>query len=121
MFQARDAAKAAKVGKISYYVPNEGSQLWFDLLVIPRNAKNLDGAYKLVDFLMKPQTAAANTNFVQYANPVVDSIKFIKPALLNDPGLYPPADVLSRLAVLPPLTENVEAEIQRIWAKLRKQ
>jgi putrescine transport system substrate-binding protein len=121
VFQVRDAAKAAKGGKISYYVPNEGSQLWFDLLVIPRNAKNLDGAQKLVDFLMKPQTAAANTNFVQYANPVVDSIKFIKPALLNDPGLYPPADVLSRLAVLPPLAENVEAEIQRIWAKLRKQ
>jgi putrescine transport system substrate-binding protein len=120
VFQARDAAKEAKVGKITYYVPNEGSQLWFDLLVIPRNAKNIDGAYTLVDFLLKPQTAAANTNFVQYANPVVDSIKFIKPALLSDPGLYPSADILSRLAVLPPLTDNVEAEIQRIWAKLRK-
>jgi putrescine transport system substrate-binding protein len=120
VFLARDAAKEAKVGKITYYVPNEGSQLWFDLLVIPRNAKNLDGAYKLVDFLLKPETAAANTNFVQYANPVVDSIKFIKPALLSDPGLYPSADTLSRLAVLPPLTENVDAEIQRIWAKLRK-
>lgn len=120
VFQARDAAKEAKVGKITYYVPNEGSQLWFDLLVIPRNAKNLDGAYKLVDFLLKPETAAANTNFVQYANPVVDSAKFIKPALLSDPGLYPSADILSRLAVLPPLTENVDAEIQRIWAKLRK-
>jgi putrescine transport system substrate-binding protein len=120
VFQARDTAKEAKVGKITYYVPNEGSQLWFDLLVIPRNAKNLDGAYKLVDFLLKPETAAANTNFVQYANPVVDSAKFIKPALLSDPGLYPSADILSRLAVLPPLTENVDAEIQRIWAKLRK-
>ncbi len=120
VFQARDAAKEAKVGKITYYVPNEGSQLWFDLLVIPRNAKNIDGAYRLVDFLLKPETAAANTNFVQYANPVVDSIKFIKPALLSDPGLYPSADILSRLAVLPPLTDNVEAEIQRIWAKLRK-
>jgi putrescine transport system substrate-binding protein len=120
VFQARDAAKEANVGKITYYVPNEGSQLWFDLLVIPRNAQNLAGAYKLVDFLLKPETAAANTNFVQYANPVVDSIKFIEPALLSDPGLYPSADILSRLAVLPPLTANVEAEIQRIWAKLRK-
>jgi putrescine transport system substrate-binding protein len=120
VFQARDAAKEAKVGKITYYVPAEGSQLWFDLLVIPRNAPNLDGAYKLVDFLLKPETAAANTNFVQYANPVVDSIKFIEPSLLNDPGLYPSADILARLAVLPPLTANVEAEIQRIWAKLRK-
>jgi putrescine transport system substrate-binding protein len=50
VFQARDAAKEANVGKITYYVPNEGSQLWFDLLVIPRNAQNPDGAYKLVDF-----------------------------------------------------------------------
>ena len=68
VFLARDGAAEAKKGKISYYVPAEGSQLWFDLLVIPTGARNVDAAYAFLDFLLKPEIAAANTNHVQYAN-----------------------------------------------------
>ncbi|MDP9137263.1 MAG: extracellular solute-binding protein [Pseudomonadota bacterium] len=120
VFLARDGAAEAKKGKISYYVPAEGSQLWFDLLVIPAAARNVDAAYAFLDFLLKPEIAAANTNHVQYANANTASAPFIDKALLSNPGLYPPADVLQRLAVLSPLSPNVEAELQRIWAKLKK-
>jgi spermidine/putrescine-binding protein len=119
VFLARDNAKTSGTGKISYFVPAEGSQLWFDLLVIPKHAQNPDAAYQLINFLMRPDIAAANTNFVQYANANLASKRFIEPALLKDPGIYPPVSALKRLAVLPPLTSNVEAEIDRIWAKLR--
>ena len=120
VFLARDTAKESGIGKISYAVPVEGSQLWFDLLVIPKNARNSDAAYEFVDYLLRPKVAADNTNFIQYANANLNSKPFIEPALLEDPGMYPPASVLKRLAVLPPLTSNVEAEINRIWDKLRK-
>jgi spermidine/putrescine-binding protein len=120
VFLARDGAAEAKKGKISYHVPTEGSQLWFDLLVIPAQARNVDAAYKFLDFLLKPEVAAANTNHVQYANANTASAPYIDKALLNEPGLYPPADVRQRLAVLSPLTSSVEAELQRVWAKLRK-
>ncbi len=120
VFLARDAAEEAKKGKLSYHVPSEGSQLWFDLLVIPAEAKNVDSAYALLDFLLKPEVAAANTNHVQYANANTASAPYIDKALLSEPGLYPPADVRQRLAVLTPLSSSVEAELQRVWAKLRK-
>ena len=120
VFLARDTAKKSGKGKISYAVPVEGSQLWFDLLVIPKSAHNTAAAYKFVDFMLRPKVAAENTNFLQYANANLNSKPFIEPALLKDPGIYPPASVLKRLAILPPLTGNVEAEINRIWDKLRK-
>ena len=121
IFFARDLAKESNAGTIVYNVPKEGSQLWFDLLVIPNKSKNKDGAYQLLNYMLKPEVAAANTNFLQYANPILTSTPYIEPKLLGDPGLYPPKSVLKRLAVQPPMAANVEAELKRIWSKLSKE
>ena len=118
VFQAREAARLVGRIKLTYAVPAEGSQLWFDLLVIPKNARNPEAAYQFLDFLMEPEVAAANTNYLQYANPNLASASYIDAKLLEDPGLYPPADVLQRLKVLQPLSPKVETELQRIWNKL---
>ena len=108
IFFARDMAKEKKTGTIVYNVPKEGSQLWFDLMVIPGKSQNKAGAYQLLNYFMKPEVAAANTNFLQYANPVLTSTPFIEPALLKDPGLYPPKSVLKRLTIQPPMSLNLE-------------
>ena len=121
IFYARDLAKANGKGTIVYNVPKEGSQLWFDLFVIPNKSQNKDGAYQLLNYMLKPEVAAANTNFLQYANPILTSAPYIEPKLLSDPGLYPPKSVLKRLAVQPPMAANVEAELKRIWSKLNKE
>lgn len=121
IFFARDLAKEKNVGSIVYNVPKEGSVLWFDLLVIPSKAQNKAAAYKLVNYILKPEVAAASTNFLQYANAVVNSAPFIEPALLKDPGLYPPKSVLKRLTVQPPMALNVEVEMKRIWSRLTKE
>jgi putrescine transport system substrate-binding protein len=117
---ARGKAKENGTGAIVYSVPKEGSHLWFDMLVIPTKAQNKDGAYKLVDYLMRPDVAGANTNYIQYANPVTASAQYIDAALLADPGLFPPKSVWKRLAILPPLPADTEAELTRIWSKLKK-
>lgn len=121
IFYARDLAKANGKGTIVYNVPKEGSQLWFDLFVIPNKSQNKDGAYQLLNYMLKPEVAAANTNFLQYANPVLTSAPYIEPKLLGDPGLYPPKSVLKRLAVQPPMAANIESELKRIWSKLKKE
>ncbi len=117
---ARGRAKENGTGAIVYSVPKEGSHLWFDMLVIPAKAPNKDGGYLLVDYLMRPDVAGANTNYIQYANPVTASAQYIDAALLSDPGLFPPKSVWKRLAILPPLPTDVETELARIWSKLKK-
>ncbi|MGB8314500.1 MAG: extracellular solute-binding protein [Aestuariivirga sp.] len=121
IFYARDLAKASGKGTIVYNVPKEGSELWFDLFVVPAKSENKEGAYKLVNYMLKPEVAAANTNFLQYANPITTSAPFIEPKLLSDPGLYPPKSILKRLAVQPPMAANIESELKRIWSKLKKE
>lgn len=120
VFLARDTAAESGAGTISYHVPTTGSVLWFDRFVIPKNARNVDAAYKFINFLMKPKVAAANTNYLQYASPNVAATEFVEPEIRNDPGVYPPADVMKKLVVL--YTDDTDEQTRaygRIWSKLR--
>ena len=69
VFIARDAAAEAKAGvEVAYTIPKEGALKWFDLFAIPADAPHVDNAYKFIDFMMRPDIAAANTNYVFYAS-----------------------------------------------------
>jgi putrescine transport system substrate-binding protein len=117
---ARDRAKAKRNATIAYAVPKEGSELWFQLFVLPQNGKNPDAAYQLVNFMLTPEVAAEGTKKLLYANTVYGAGPLMEASLLADPGLYPPRDVMGRLTVQPPLSADVEQELNRIWSKLKK-
>lgn len=120
-YRARDMAKEKKTGRITYNVPKEGTQMWLDFMVIPTKAQNKEAAYKLIDFMLRPEVAAANTNFLRFANAVATSGKFIDPVLLTDPGLYPPPSTLKKISAMTPISIPVEEEMKRIWDKLPKE
>src|SRR6202047_1697229 len=66
--QAQKRAAEAKNGvEVAYAIPNEGAQLWFDNLAIPRDARSVAEAHAFIDFLQQPEVAAKNTNFISYA------------------------------------------------------
>ena len=60
-------------------MPKEGAQLWFDMMAIPADAPNPEGAHAWINFMMDPQISADITNYVWYANanaasmPLVDA------------------------------------------------
>lgn len=67
--------------KFKYVLPEEGSNLWFDSMVIPKNAKNKENAYKLIDFLIRKDILAKNMDYTYYAVPnqeVLDGNELIK-------------------------------------------
>jgi putrescine transport system substrate-binding protein len=94
--------------------------LWFQLFVIPKNAKNPDAAHTLINHFLTPEVAAAGTKALLYANTVWGSGPLLDASLLAEPGLYPPREVMGKLSIQPPLSADVEAELNRIWAKLKK-
>ena len=120
IIQARDRAADAKNGvNIAYSIPKEGAPQWFDMLAIPKDAKNVDNAYAFINYLLDPKVAAANTIFVTYPNPVPESKPLVDKAIADDPTIYPPADVDAKLftfAVLPP---EVDRQYTRIWTELK--
>ena len=96
--QAQKRAVEAKSGvEIGYAIPNEGAQLWFDNLAIPRGAPNPAEAHEFINYLQRPEVAAKNSNFISYANGNLASQKFVEKAILEDKTIYPDEAAMARL------------------------
>lgn len=87
-------------GTIKYVVPKEGATLATDNLVIPKAAPHPDLALKFINFMMDPDIAAETTNVTGYPTANLTARAKVKPELLNDPAVFPAADVLARCETL---------------------
>ena len=114
---AERAAEAGKTHKVAYTIPREGALTWFDTLAVPADAPHPDEALVLIDYLLRPDVAAANSNFVYYANANLASIPLLEAELRDDPSIYPSPDVKSRLR--PNLAKSPEftRELNRTWTR----
>src|SRR5262245_1280551 len=118
--QAQKRAAEAKGGiEIGYSIPKEGAQMFFDNLAIPKDAKNVDGAHALIDYLQRPEVAARNSNFIAYANGNRASQKFIKKDILDDPSVYPDAATMQRLYTISAHDQKTLRLANRLWTKVK--
>jgi putrescine transport system substrate-binding protein len=118
--QAQNRAAEAKNGvEIGYAIPRESAQLWFDNLAVPKDAKNVAEAHALIDYLLKPEVAARNSNFIAYANGNGASRAFIEPSVLNDRGIYPDADMMARLYTISAHDQKTQRLMNRLWTKVK--
>ncbi|WNW12874.1 polyamine ABC transporter substrate-binding protein [Pseudomonas sp. DTU_2021_1001937_2_SI_NGA_ILE_001] len=120
VFQARDRAEEAGKGvKIAYSIPKEGGNLWFDMLAIPADSKNLKAASAFINYMLDPQVIAKVSDQVGYANPNTKADEFMDPKIRNSPAVYPPKDVQERLYVNSELPPKVQRLMTRSWTKVK--
>ncbi len=117
---ARERAKlAAKPMNIAYINPKEGGPLFFDVMAVPKGAKNIDAAYQFMDFILEPQTMAELTEFNFYPSPVTASRALLPAALQNDTSIYPPQATMDQMFVQGELPLTVERQVNRDWARMK--
>ncbi|MGB3535455.1 MAG: spermidine/putrescine ABC transporter substrate-binding protein [Microcoleaceae cyanobacterium] len=87
---------------LRYVIPQEGSIIWTDNMVIPQNAPNKKLAEKFIDFVLEPEMSASISNFINYGTPNKTAIEqqLIKPENINNPSIYPSEQVFSKLKYL---------------------
>jgi putrescine transport system substrate-binding protein len=118
VLQARDrAAEAGKEIDIRYVIPREGALMWFDTLAIPADAAHPGNAHAFINYLLRPDVAAANSNFVNYATANAAALKLVNEDLRNDAGIYPTPEVKERLQ--PNLAKSAEFTrlLNRSWTR----
>jgi len=81
----------------AYVLPEEGSQRWVDTMVIPADAPHPCTAHTFINFILDPENGATLTNFNFYASPNKAAEEFIDAEILDDPAIYPPANVAENL------------------------
>jgi putrescine transport system substrate-binding protein len=120
ILQARDRADEAGQGvKIKYAIPKEGTIVWFDMLAIPADAKHPKNAHAFINYLMEPQVAANNSNFVNYANGNAASLPMVSEEVKNDPGIYPTPEVKAKLFPSLAYGEDFQRLMNRMWTKFQ--
>jgi spermidine/putrescine transport system substrate-binding protein len=99
---------------IVYVVPEEGTALWVDFMVVSKASTNKDIAYKFLNFINEPTHAAQQAKYTNYATPNLAAKKLIPQKVLSDELIYPPESVLIKSETyrrLPPRVTRFENEI----------
>ena len=117
--QAQTRAAQAKGGvEIGYSIPKEGAQLWFDTLAVPKDGPDPQEALELINYLMKPEVAAKNTNYVSYANGDLPN-QLIDKAILDDRTVYPDAETMAKFYTIIAHDAKTQRLINRQWTKIK--
>jgi len=120
ILQAKNRAVAAKNGvDIAYSIPKEGALAFFDMLAIPKDAKNVDEAYQFINYLMEPKVMAQISNTVFYASGVKASLPFVDEAIRNNPGIYPTPETMAKLFTLKVQEPKLDRVRTRAWTKVK--
>lgn len=120
IFQAAERAEeAGRDFTIGYSIPQEGAELWFDLMAIPADAPNAENAHAFINFILDPEIAAEISEYVRYANPNAAADEYLADELLNDSAIYPSADVMQKLYVAEEKPQNIQRSRTRIWNRVK--
>ncbi len=116
------AARAEEAGngiEVAYAIPDEGANLWFDMMAIPVDAPNPEAAHAFINYMMQADVAAANTNYVQYPNANSASTPMIDAEVLENPSIYPSDAARANFWTLRPHDSRTDRLITRLWTRLR--
>ena len=117
---AKNRAKEAGVEiNLAYYVPKTGSPAWFDLWCIPADAQHVDNAHKFINYLLQPEVIAKCTATTNYANANLAANKFVDPAILADPAIYPNEELRKQLWTTKTSSSEIDRARTRAWSTIK--
>ncbi|CAH0990095.1 Spermidine-binding periplasmic protein SpuE [Sinobacterium norvegicum] len=117
---AKDRSAEAETGmNISYIIPKEGAGLWFDMMVIPKDAPNPEAAHLFLDYLMRPEVIAEVTNYVGYPNAIPASLPLLDAEIRDNKGVYPSEQVMNNLFMFEVYPPAVDRFGSRLWGRFR--
>ena len=104
---------------LAYFIPREGSLIWFDNLYIPADAPHVAIAHKFLDYLMQPQVMADVTDYIHYANSNAAATPLVNAEVRNNLAIYPDEETRARL--FPQKTQDAKdmRAMTRVWSTVK--
>lgn len=103
---------------LRYVVPKEGSNFWFDNMVIPKTSQNKEAAELFINFMTRPEIALRNTEYIGYSTTNSETMKMLDEEVLQNEVAYPSEDVINRCEVFLDLGDFIK-EYDRIWTEVK--
>jgi len=103
---------------VAFVIPQEGTSIACDELVIPKAAKEVALAHAFIDFLHDPEVAAENTRFLSYLCPNRAAYEKLGPEVRNNPAIFLDEAVRARSEIVRDLGKD-NAKYVRVWDEIK--
>ena len=105
---------------LEYVVPKEGSNIWIDSWVIPKNAENKENAEKFINFLCRPDIALMNFEYITYSTPNTEAREMIEDeAIRNSTIAFPDLEELPELETFQYLGQKADETYGELWNQVK--
>lgn len=115
----RRAEESGKSYTIDYFIPEGGAPAWFDVMAIPKDARNVAEAHAFINYIETPEVHAAITNAVFFPNANKTARQHVVPEVADNPMIYPPPEVAETLFLVKPQPLDIQRLQTRLWAELK--
>ncbi|MCA0385349.1 MAG: spermidine/putrescine ABC transporter substrate-binding protein [Firmicutes bacterium] len=102
----------------AYALPKEGSNMWFDNVIIPKGSKNIEAAHQFIDFLCRGDIGFKNADYVGYATCNTETMKLIDQSLIGTTYAYPDLKLLENFEIFSDPGDFI-TEYDRIWTEIK--
>lgn len=103
---------------LKYITPEEGTNLWFDTMAIPKNAENKEEAMLFIDFMLRAESGKKIVDYIGYSTPNDKTYELLDDEVKNKPGAYPDDSVIKKSEVFIDLGDTLK-EYNRIWTEIK--
>ncbi len=105
---------------LEYVVPKEGSNVWIDGWVIPKNARNKENAEAFIDYMCRADIALKNFEYITYSTPNAAAREMITdPDIKDSPVAFPDQSILDRCKTFRYLGADIEALYTDKWNEVK--
>ena len=103
---------------VRFFVPEEGTIISCDDLVIPADAREAALAHAFINFLHNPAVAAENTEFIYFLCPNKDSYPLLNPEIRDNPGIFLKPEIQSKSEMIADIGA-ANALYIKVWDRLK--
>ncbi len=119
---AMSGAAEANTGVVLDFFSPSGdgaANIWVDGWVIPADAQNVENAHLFLDYMMRPDVAAGDSNYTWYATANKDAFDLVDPTVTSSVAAYPTPELVEKMYTLAPLPPKVERVRTRAWTNFK--
>ena len=105
---------------LEYVIPKEGSNIWIDSWVIPKNAEHKENAEKFINFLCRPDIALMNFDYITYSTPNEAARELIEDDdIRNSEIAFPDEETLARCETFTYLGDDADEVYNQLWREVK--
>ena len=117
---AQERAREDGTGvRLAFTLPKEGSNITYNAFLIPTSAPHPQAAHKFLNFILQPKVIAEITNDIYYGNDNLLARPYVKQSILDDPAIYPPPQVRTRLYLPEEFGPDYDRARTRVWTRIK--